>query len=62
VDEQTWLFHLHQGDYSRWFREVIKDADLAAETEEIEKNENLSASESRAKVEAAIERRYTQSA
>src|SRR5262249_54765183 len=24
VDEATWLHHLRQGDYSRWFREAIK--------------------------------------
>lgn len=61
VDEQTWLFHLHQGDYSHWFREVIKDTDLATEAEEIEQNKQLSASESRSRMIAAIEHHYTQS-
>jgi HAD superfamily hydrolase (TIGR01484 family) len=42
VDDETWLFHLRQGDYSHWFREVIKDTDLAAEAEEIEKDKKLS--------------------
>ena len=25
VDDETWLHHLRQGDYDRWFREIIKD-------------------------------------
>jgi hypothetical protein len=25
IDEETWLFHLYRGDYSRWFREAVKD-------------------------------------
>ncbi|WP_243713820.1 hypothetical protein [Nostoc sp. 106C] len=37
VDEETWLFHLQRGDYSRWFREAIKDESLAEEVEKIEK-------------------------
>jgi HAD superfamily hydrolase (TIGR01484 family) len=40
VDEETWLHHLKQGDYSRWFREVIKDEALAAAVEEIERKKN----------------------
>ncbi len=59
VDDETWLFHLHKGDYSRWFREVIKDPDLAAEAEKVEKDEKLSASESRARIVKAIDQRYT---
>jgi len=59
VDDETWLFHLRQGGYSHWFREVIKDTDLTAEAEEIEKDEKLSASESRARIVASIEQRYT---
>lgn len=58
LDDETWLFHLQQGDYSAWFREGIKDADLAAEAEKIEGNE-LSADESRATIRAAIDSRYT---
>ena len=27
VDDDTWLHHLRQGHYSRWFREAIKDPD-----------------------------------
>jgi HAD superfamily hydrolase (TIGR01484 family) len=59
VDDETWLFHLRQGDYSHWFRQVIKDTDLAAEAEKIEKDEKLSASVSRARILAAIEQKYT---
>ena len=29
IDEETWMFHLHRGDYSRWFRHAIKDEYLA---------------------------------
>ncbi|MFL5624293.1 MAG: HAD family hydrolase [Ktedonobacteraceae bacterium] len=58
VDDETWLFHLRQGDYSHWFREVIKDMDLAREAEEIEKDEKLSARESRARIVATLEKRY----
>ena len=29
IDESTWDYHLRQGDYERWFREVIKDPELA---------------------------------
>ncbi|QDU29776.1 Sugar phosphatase YbiV [Anatilimnocola aggregata] len=58
IDEETWLFHLEQGDYAEWFREGIKDEDLAAATEKIAASK-LSADESRGAVRAAVEARYT---
>ena len=57
VDDATWLFHLKEKDVSRWFREVIKDPELAAAAEPIE-NGNLTAKESRALIVAEIQRRY----
>lgn len=60
VDPDTWQYHLKRGDYSQWFGEVIGDKELAGEARSIEKAHPLDASESRAKMRAAIERRYTQ--
>jgi hypothetical protein len=59
VDDATWLYHLRAGDYSRWIGDAINDHELAAEIAGIEADESLSASESRKRVTAAIERRYT---
>src|SRR5713101_6545977 len=59
VDDETWLHHLKQGDYSRWFREAIKDDELASEAATVENQAGLSPMESRALIKAAIERRYT---
>jgi hypothetical protein len=59
VDDATWLYHLHEGDYERWFRDVIKDAALAEEVAQISARQDVSAQESRAYVKAAIEKRYT---
>jgi hypothetical protein len=59
VDDETWLHHFRQGDYSRWFREGIGDKALAAEAEEIESQKELSAAESRERIRAAIEQHYT---
>jgi hydroxymethylpyrimidine pyrophosphatase-like HAD family hydrolase/energy-coupling factor transporter ATP-binding protein EcfA2 len=59
VDDATWLYHLHQGDYSRWFREAIKDEGLAADAAQVEALVGVSPSDSRARIRAAIEQRYT---
>jgi hydroxymethylpyrimidine pyrophosphatase-like HAD family hydrolase len=62
VDEDTWLHHLRRGDYSRWFTDAIKDAELSAAVATIEQNAALSAAASRAAVRSEIERRYTAAA
>ncbi len=59
VDDETWLHHLQIQDYSRWFREAIKDEDLAAEAAGVERQAGLAPGQSRELIKAAIERRYT---
>jgi len=59
VDDGTWLHHLRAGDYSRWFREAIKDEELAREAATVEADQALSADESRGRIRTAIEERYT---
>jgi HAD superfamily hydrolase (TIGR01484 family) len=59
VDDPTWLFHLQQGDYARWLREQVKDEELAEAAERIAAEPGLSAIESRARLRAEVERRYT---
>ena len=41
IDEETWLFHLHRGDYSRWFRAAVKDPYLADQAALIEQRRDL---------------------
>jgi hydroxymethylpyrimidine pyrophosphatase-like HAD family hydrolase len=58
VDDDTWQYHLHQHDISRWFREAIKDESLAHKATEIELAD-LTPAESRERMRAAIQQRYT---
>jgi hypothetical protein len=59
IDEETWLFHLHRGDYSRWFRHAVKDKELADQTEQIERRRDLQTAETRELIRSLIESRYT---
>jgi HAD superfamily hydrolase (TIGR01484 family) len=59
VDEDTWEYHFRLGDYSRWFREAIKDDELADEAERLERSHDAAKAESLPLVRTAIERRYT---
>lgn len=59
VDDETWLFHLAAGDYSRWLEETIKDPDLARTTRHIERDYRDDARESRRLVCEEISKRYT---
>ena len=56
VDDDTWLHHLHAGEYSGWFRDVIKDEDLATEAAAVEERAELSPVESRKLIREAVER------
>jgi HAD superfamily hydrolase (TIGR01484 family) len=58
IDDDTWEHHRHGGDYSRWFRDAIKDERLAREAAEIEQNPRLDSKESRKRIEQAIWRLY----
>jgi HAD superfamily hydrolase (TIGR01484 family) len=59
VDDETWQYHLRQHDVSNWFRFVIKDESLADEAVDVESQDGLAPSESRARIRAAVQRRYT---
>ena len=59
VDDGTWLYHLHRGDYSRWFRKVIKDKVLAAAASRVEGMTDSPAAESRHLIAVAIQEHYT---
>jgi hypothetical protein len=62
VDDDTWLYHLRRGDYTRWFREAIKDQELADEAAEIERDQQADPAVTRGRIHAAIESRYTAAA
>jgi hypothetical protein len=59
IDDATWMFHLKRGDYSEWFREMIKDAEMADEARNVEQQPNVSPVDSREAIRALVERRYT---
>lgn len=59
IDEETWLYHLRRGDYSRWFRGAINDSYLADHVEHIERRQHLQPEETRDLIRGLIETRYT---
>jgi HAD superfamily hydrolase (TIGR01484 family) len=59
IDEETWMFHLRRGDYSRWFRKCVKDNYLADHAERIEQRSDLEPVETRNLIRSFIESRYT---
>ena len=58
VDDDTWEHHLGLKHYSEWVRRAIKDPELAGQIEEIEAAGHPP-DESRKRIFAAIEERYT---
>lgn len=59
IDEETWMFHLRRGDYSRWFRHSIRDAQLAEDAERVEHRPDLAAWQTRQLICELIHARYT---
>lgn len=59
VDDDTWLFHLRQHDYSQWFRDKIKDPQLGEVAAELETRWSTSAAESREAIRQLVEEHYT---
>lgn len=62
VDDETWMFHLRRGDFSTWFKTIIKDEDLARQAAEIERDQAASPQDSRERIREAVDSRYTASA
>lgn len=61
IDDQTWMFHLRRGDFSSWFKTIIKDEALAEDAELVERDQSASPRSSREKIREAIDSRYTAS-
>jgi HAD superfamily hydrolase (TIGR01484 family) len=59
VDDDTWLYHLKRGDYSRWLRESIKDDEVADAVARIEETPRPDPKSTRAEIRRLIEERYT---
>jgi HAD superfamily hydrolase (TIGR01484 family) len=59
VDDETWMHHLRQHDYSHWLRDAIKNPQLADEVYALEGQPELGPRASRGKIREAIEKIYT---
>jgi hypothetical protein len=59
IDAETWEFHRHRNDYSRWFRTSLHDEETAAEIEGVENETTLDDSASRQKIKDVILQKYT---
>jgi hydroxymethylpyrimidine pyrophosphatase-like HAD family hydrolase len=62
VDDETWLHHLKQGDYADWFREIIKDEQLARAADHLAANGHPSAADTRRELFDLIRKKYEKQA
>jgi hydroxymethylpyrimidine pyrophosphatase-like HAD family hydrolase len=60
VDDKTWQYHLRKGDYTRWFRDIIKDEELADRVEALRKNGSTGPDDSREQLFDFIRKKYEQ--
>jgi hydroxymethylpyrimidine pyrophosphatase-like HAD family hydrolase/GTPase SAR1 family protein len=58
VDDETWEYHLRNGDYAQWFQDCVKDEELAAAARQAASLEEVGPEDSREMIRAAIERGY----
>jgi HAD superfamily hydrolase (TIGR01484 family) len=58
ISDDIWEHHLRAGDYSAWFRHVIRDEGLAGEAANVEADRGLEPKESRKRIKDAVARRY----
>ncbi|MEG9438538.1 HAD-IIB family hydrolase [Edaphobacter sp. HDX4] len=61
VDDDTWCHHLRAGEFSEWFRWIVKNESLADQVKSIEQ-QNASAEATRETIIEAIRAQYTLSA
>jgi hydroxymethylpyrimidine pyrophosphatase-like HAD family hydrolase len=61
LDDETWLYHLRNAEYSKWFAVAIKDDNLAKKTAVVEEDQSLSAAESKEAIHNFIKETYTAS-
>lgn len=59
IDAGTWDFHRGQHDYSKWFRNALKDDDTAGQIEAVESDRSLGDRASRKGVKEILLSRYT---
>ncbi|MDQ2753625.1 MAG: Cof-type HAD-IIB family hydrolase [Bacteroidota bacterium] len=57
IDDATWNFHLHNSDFTQWFRQKLHDEELADISEKAEKEH--STEESKKQILAYINQKYT---
>jgi hypothetical protein len=57
VDDDSWMFHLRNGDYSKWFKSVIKDDELAEKAAAVERETDVCPQKGREQIKAVVESR-----
>jgi hydroxymethylpyrimidine pyrophosphatase-like HAD family hydrolase len=58
VADGVWTYHLHRGDFTRWFRLVIRDPQLSSVAKMLEECSSLDAGQSRRIIREAVCSRY----